>query len=237
MPIVKHKSPKVSLLHITPLKVGEIAARVCYDSFNMSEHELIRDKDFFSEKDIEKSEILNKLFWVNFHESVGEHINVSFYIKDLPRNVALEMNRHRICSTSQKSSRYTIDDLINAFISCKYRLDYTKFREVVTKNISITDKKFIDDICDYLWMSLGHLDSQETLLPDLKGSRKKAQNDRVKFILPECWLMDGVWTFNLRSLKNFLKLRSSGSAYYAIQEVANLILEVLPSKYKELIWK
>ena len=48
--------------------------------------------------------------------------------------------------------------------------------------------------------------------------------------------MDGnniMWTFNLRALKHFVKLRSSGSAYYGIKEITETIPEHTPHKYKK----
>jgi len=234
--IPKHNIPTVKLLHVTPLKVAELAARVCYDSFEQSEHELIRNYEN-SGKDIPSSDILNKLSWVFHHESVMEHINLSFYIKKIPRNVVLELNRHRLISTSQKSSRYTLDVLINAYVKERGNFEANGFRECVENNISVSDTGLVTEICDYLWNCLEVLNKDEELIANLTGSKKKAQNDRVKVILPECWVMDGIWTINLRSLKNFLDLRSNGAAYYGIREVADAIIDVIPGKYLELIRK
>ena len=103
--------------------------------------------------------------------------------------------------------------------------------------MNIIDSKQLTIISDYLWESLKLLNEQETLVADLKGGKKKYQNDRVKFILPECWVLEGVWTFNLRSLKHFLDLRLNGSAYYGIQEMAQAIVNVTPKKYLDLITK
>jgi len=231
--IVEHKRPKVELLHVTPLKVAEVAARTCYDSFDLSEHDMIKNREWYNKDDIPSSEILNKLAWVYFHLSVLEHINVSFYATGIPRNVIIELNRHRILSTSQKSSRYTIENLVNIFLS----EDKEKFKNYVTSNVNITEPNMLYEITMYLWRSLENLHSLEPLISNLSGSKKKAQNDKIKFILPECWTLDGVWTINLRSLKNLFQLRLSNAAYYGIQELAEEMLKVLPNKYKELIIK
>lgn len=240
--MVAHKLPKATLLYLTPLAVAEIGGRVCYDSFESSEHSIVKffknDPEHFintsKDEDIPSSELLYKLAHVHFHHSVLEHIQLSYYIKDVPRNVVIEANRSRIgVATSQKSSRYTIDDLVNAWVLGSTR----KFREVVEVNVNIIDSKQLTIISDYLWESLKLLNEQETLVADLKGGKKKHQNDRVKFILPECWVLEGVWTFNLRSLKHFLDLRLNGSAYYGIQEMAQAIVNVTPKKYLDLITK
>jgi len=240
--IVAHKTPKATLLYCTPLAVAEIGGRVCYDSFESSENSIIKffkqNPEHFihttKDEDVSSSDLLYKLAHVHFHHSVLEHIQLSYYIKDIPRNVILEANRHRIgVATSQKSSRYTIDDLVNAWVSGSR----DAFAIVVKNNVSITDTQQLRVLTEYLWDSLQVLDAKEQLEADLKGGKKKHQNDRVKFILPECWVLEGVWTFNLRSLKHFLDLRLSGSAYYGIQEMAQTIVSATPKKYLELIQK
>jgi len=251
--MIDHRIPKVTLIYSTPLALAEIGARVCYDSFNLSENNLVKffknDIGHFKDKvkidgDIDGSEVLDKLAWVHFHHSVLEHVNLSYFIQNIPRNVVLEFNRSRTgVSTSQKSSRYTIDVLINSFLDTIENplgitnLEATTFHTVVKNNISVTDKDTVLNITKYLFDALYLLHSTEELIKDLKGGKKKHQNDRVKFILPECWVMDGLWTFNLRALEHFLKLRNNGSAYYGIREVAEEIIRVTPQKYLDLIIK
>lgn len=40
---------------------------------------------------------------------------------------------------------------------------------------------------------------------------------------------------NLRSLKNYLKLRDSGAAYFQIRWLAQAVKEATPNKYLELL--
>lgn len=238
--MVDHKKPKACLLHATPLAVSEVASRMCYDSFAGSENNIVKffkhDPEHFintaKDEDIPHSDLLYKLTKTEFHTSVLEHISLSYYIKDVPRNVVIEANRHRIgIATTQKSTRFTIGDLVDAWL----RKDIFDFHGIVKNNVSVTDSKYLEELTSYLWESLDTLNTLEPLEADIKGSRKKAQNDRVKFILPECWVLEGVWTFNLRSLKHFLELRKKASAYYGIQEMAESIIEVTPKKYLDLI--
>jgi thymidylate synthase (FAD) len=255
--IEQYKKPKARLLHASPLILGEIGGRVCYNSFDLSENELVnlfkKEPDKFLEelsknKDIDHSDLLDKLFNVYFHESVAEHINLSFYVKNVSREIIIEWNRHRIgMPTSQKSSRYTIEDLINAWIdynesiipNSKLNDDkaYHNFYEVVSNNIIHLNKDLIETIVSYLDNMLIHYNYEEPLKKGLTGGAKKKQNDRVKRILPESWLTEGIWTFNLRSLKHFIELRGSGSAYYGIREVVEAILEQVPHKYRVLVDK
>ena len=254
---IKYKKPKATLLHSSPLSLGELSGRVCYNSFNLSENELVKDfennpSNFVNNLpklgDIEESKLLDKLFNVYFHESVAEHINLTYFVKDVSREVVIEWNRHRIgLATSQKSTRYTIEDVIDTWVdynearislqrSDEYNL-YQDYYNKVASSIVHLDEDLIDITTKYMYDMLSVYNSEEPLRKGLTGGAKKKQNDRVKRMLPESWMLEGVWTFNLRSLKHFVELRSSGSAYYGIQEVVDTILEQTPHKYRILIDK
>lgn len=248
-----YKLPEVTLLNASPIFIGEIAGRICYDSFNMSEHQFIKDfkenpdkflDNIIEKNDIESSALLDKLINVLFHESVAEHINLTFHVKNVSREVGIEWNRTRIgMPTSQKSTRYTIEDLINAWIDLHDNIhtkceEYTdKFKEVIKENVIHLDEEFINCTMIYLYSMLYKYNELEPLKKGLKGAEKKAQNDRVKRCLPESWIFEGIWTFNLRSLKHFWNLRDSSGAYFGIREVAQSLKEATPKKYRILIDK
>ena len=237
---MNYKKPKAYLLHATPLALGEIGGRVCYDSFKLSESEDIRNfKQNHTLPGINSSELLNKLVWAYQHESIIEHINLSYYIEDISREIVQEFNRHRIgVATSQKSTRYTMEPVINAWIEFNDdKYTWQMFKAEVSKNIVDLDPDMIEITASYIGSKLFVYNQEEPLIKNLTGSKKKKQNDRVKRCLPEVWLMEGVWTFNLRALKHFYELRSSGAAYYGIREVVDAIIAVTPKQYLELISK
>ena len=241
---MNYKKPKATLLHATPLAISEIAGRVCYDSFQLSENEGIKEfKQTLSlpTPDIEESKLIDNLVNVYFHESTVEHINLSYYIRDISREIIIEANRHRIgIATSQKSSRYTIEKMINSWIEYSEKLDkesYQNFVNIIGENIVHENKDMIKLEADKISQMLFLYHKEEPLQKGLTGGAKKKQNDRVKRCLPESWMLEGVWTFNLRALKHFVELRSSGSAYYGIRELTEEILRVTPHKYKILIDK
>jgi len=237
---MNYKKPKAYLLHATPISLGEVAGRCCYNSFHLSEDESIRKfKVTKKVDDIESSELLKKLVFAHQHESVIEHINLTYYIEQISREVIIEMNRHRIgIATSQQSTRYTMEDVVNAWIDYNNEdISFEDFEKVVAKNIVDNEEHMITMTTKYISGKLKVYNREEQLVKGLTGSKKKKQNDRVKRCLPEVWMMDGVWTFNLRALKHFYELRSSGAAYYGIQEVWEAIEEVTPKKYLDLIRK
>ena len=110
--------PKVSLLHVTPLVVADIAGRTAYDSFNKAEHEQVKSfpltRNIWN-TDIDSSKLLNQLAWVHFHHSVLEHINFSFHIQNMSRGVLQELARHRIASYTVRSTRYTMTSILLAY--------------------------------------------------------------------------------------------------------------------------
>ena len=244
---MNYKKPNAYLLHATPLEIAEVSGRVCYNSFGLSEHDIIRNfpstKNAVNPVDkIEHSELLDKLSWVHHHHSILEHINLSYYIENVSREIIIEANRHRIgIATSQKSSRYTIEDLIDAWVDLNNNFfdaeTHNMFEKVVKENIVHENFMMIQNTADYLYKTLEEYNKTERLIKGLTGSKKKKQNDRVKRALPESWMLDGVWTFNLRALKHFIELRDSGAAYYGIREFTQAIIDQTPKKYLDLIYK
>ena len=122
---IEYSKPEVVLLQDTGIGVAEAAARTCYDSFENSENDIIRDiensmpDDSMCDaiNDIEDSELLDNLAWTYFHHSILEHANLSFLIRGTSRGVLQEHARHRIQAISVRSTRYTMSSIINAFVA------------------------------------------------------------------------------------------------------------------------
>ena len=155
--MIKTKKPKVFLLHEPGLGTSEYAARTCYDSFELSENECIKDlnllidnSDDFEEEinvkinelqTVPKSKLLDDLAWTYFHHSILEHINLSYLIKGTSRSVLQEHARHRIQSISVRSTRYTMSGVINIFIASLKAEDSISFfiKKIAYLNLLITD--------------------------------------------------------------------------------------------------
>ena len=134
------------------------------------------------------------------HESVLEHMVFTFKITDISRACLQELARHRIASYSVKSTRYTLkelrdtpDDELEKFL--------IENIEPIVKYSSIESLKKIK-----MMLNMPN--------PDM---------DKIKYALPECYKTELVWTINLRSLRNFLKLRLSLKAHQEIRKLANRI--------------
>ena len=122
---IKYSKPEVVLLQDPGIGVAEAAARTCYDSFENSENEVIKNIEHHmpdeamcdSINDIEDSHLLDDLAWTYFHHSILEHANLSFLIRGTSRGVLQEHARHRLQAISVRSTRYTMSSVINAFVA------------------------------------------------------------------------------------------------------------------------
>jgi len=136
---ITYSKPIVTVLQDSPLLVGELAGRIAYDSFDKSEHEVIRNftPNRVSGLNADNSELLNSLAWVHHHYSVLEHLSLSYLIEGTTRGVLAELSRHRIASYTVRSTRYTMSDIIYLF-AAEYQGSYTEgffVNEVITLNV------------------------------------------------------------------------------------------------------
>jgi thymidylate synthase (FAD) len=211
------------------------------------------------------SDLLYQLSHVYFHESTLEHISFNFLIKNTSRGVLQELARHRIASYSVKSTRYTMSDIINNYhIVKKFDLGYNEFfirmsklNFLITKdeNYNNIEYKAIFDKLSIQESTLGtenfyDLTIAKSIIDDFKNSKnptealdilnskaKRNVGDSIKHIVTDNFVVDLAFTLNLRSLKNFINLRLSGSAYFQIQLLSNEIYKLIPKEYKILLTK
>ena len=148
---IEYQKPKVTLLQQSGLGVAEIAARTCYDSFENSENEAIKnamsDMDIESINAIDDSNLLRNLAWVHHHHSIIEHATLSYLIQGTSRGVLQEHARHRIQAMSVRSTRYTMSSVINAFVaSQKDNNPYEFFRDLILDMdiFVITNKDYLN---------------------------------------------------------------------------------------------
>lgn len=194
---------EVTLLNHTPLWVCSNAIRTCWQSFDKG--------DNGGEIDIALIDrVGNKLK----HASTLEHLHYNFYIKGISRALLQELARHRMASLSVKSTRYTLKELKNE----------GEFAQNDWENAS-----------RYLVLS-GNVDVDNASIKALNNLRQiLSQNisiDIAKYCLPESYKTELTWSINARSLQNFISLRSSKSALWEIQNLANAIYAALPDEHK-----
>jgi thymidylate synthase (FAD) len=143
------------------------------------------------------------------HESTLEHLKYTFEIKDISRACLQELARHRIASLSVESSRYTLNRLL--------------------KNAS-------DELLCAMLVSSGdddldRLNIEHMLRVAELGKAKGLTNDVLKYGLVEAWKTELDWTVNARSLRNFIRLRSSKRALKEIRALAQAIYQAIPEDH------
>ena len=165
--------------------------------------------DNLGEKDMKLLEAIIK----NDHTSTIEHINYTFEIDGISRACLQELARHRHASLSVESTRYTLRNLIQ---------EYKKDDFLYSDYLVLTGDNQMDQ-----W-SIDSLNRVISLL------EKGYKNDQAKYLLPESYKTNLILTINARSLRNFLKLRSSSKALWEIRELANNIFNTIPDSHKIL---
>jgi len=134
---ISYQKPEVILLNESGIGVAEYAARTCYDSFDASENEWVRNlnkeindnqpmewsKPLLGFNHIEHSDLLDQLAWTHFHHSILEHTNLSYLVRGTSRGVLQEQARHRIQAISVRSTRYTMSDVIYAYLASHVSAD------------------------------------------------------------------------------------------------------------------
>lgn len=216
---------QVKLLDHTKLSNAVIGARTCWDSFHRGGcYDTPTDKITEADK-----ELLDRLIHKHKHESISEHCTYVFKLDRVPRFVLQELVRHRLCSYSVRSSRYTLKELRNE-------------KSFITDNIDYNNEVFViydwNLIGKYIAISnnyeIATLEAEQLEVLRQAISDNLDNIDEIKHLLPESYLCDIVWTINVRSLRNFLQLRLSKSAHFKIQELAKLVYETIPEQHKFL---
>ncbi len=211
------KNIKIELLHHTPVLVLLEALEQPYMNENVNET------------------LAYKIINVLKHESVGEHVVMNFLVKGVSRLELQEHMRHRISSTTCRSTRYTL----------QFVLELLK-AEWSNDDIIINEHFVTPDYIKENWQSE---DEYFEWILDLKGlyltnlcrlaqwKNNGVKNDYIKYGLHEGFRTQFVWSINLRSLQNFLNLRLNKNAHFEIRYVAGLIKDSLKNTYIESLLK
>lgn len=209
---------EVKLLQHTNLINSVVAIRTCWDSFDRMDSKMENDKECIGEKDIE---LLDRVVNKHSHESTIEHIVFTFDIKGISRACLQELARHRMASYSVQSSRYTLKKLVR---------DVEEFK--VDDLDTLSQFFYIKPIEDNPEL-ISSLVVQANEL--LKHAKSNLANDVIKYLLPEAYKTNLIFTINLRSLRNFINLRSTRRALPEIRALALEIYKAIPEEYKMLL--
>ena len=197
---------KVTLLHHTPLHICSHAIRTCYNSFDKSDNGGEKDKALIYK-------VGNKLK----HSSTLEHLSMSFFIQGISRACLQELVRHRHTSLSVKSSRYTLAELKRIPDIDPMDLATVSGYCVLTDCVH-TNKVIVKALIELQYLV-----------------KLNVPNDKSKYALPEAYKTDLTWTINIRSLQNYISLRTHPTALWEINDLAKLTLNTAPKDYIYLL--
>ena len=185
------------------IKKIEKIGRVCYKSED-------RIKEDSAERFI--SNLLKR-----GHESVIEHESVTVRIV-CDRGITHEIVRHRIASYSQESTRY-----------CNYTGD--KFgNEITVIDLASGFAYNLDDENDAKKYEVWKQAMENAEQSYFKMLELGATPQEARSVLPNSLKTEIVITMNLRSWRNFFRLRCDHHAHPQMREIANIALQVFQEK-------
>ena len=140
------------------------------------------------------------------HESVLEHINLTYSIKGLSRACLQELARHRHVSLSVESTRHVL----------RMQLENEEWIKALAAKIMSCER----DLLYYL--------VRLAKVSDYK-------NDDLKYYVSEFWPTNLVLTSNIRELRHILKLRTALAALKEFRVLARAMYEAIPEQFKYLL--
>lgn len=177
---------KVELLAVTPnaVDIGEICAKTCVARE-------IPDKGCLTHNGLKRA-------LESGHESIIEHIVLTFAVSGISRACSHQLVRHRIASYSQQSQRYV-------------KVDGSDF--IVPE--SVKGGGFNDWIESYKR-------TLNTLADELR--KNGVPEEDIRYFYPQGAKTNIVVTMNARELKHFFNLRCCSRAQWEIRELADKML-------------
>ena len=162
-------------------------------------------------KDFVPDEVLTRIIKAG-HESILEHINLTYSIKGITRAVLQELARHRHISLSVESTRHTLRKNIE-------NPDW--IRETLGNAENPLFRVYALSTCE--------------MLKALVRQYGEATNDELKYLIPECWPTNLVLTSNIRELRHMFDLRTAPVALREFRDLCHAMYEAVPEAYKYLL--
>lgn len=178
------------------------------------------------------------------HESVLEHIVLSFHVFGASRALLQQLARHRHISLSVESTRTCLPAQLNrdnkiisrAFENAiSYNITNAFAMIGLDPNIELDEdmQQQFYDICEYC---AKYINTLRAFCKDMQGKlSNKYLGDMIKYFIPECYPTQFVMTLNLRELRHILKLRTSSAALFEFQQLAVALYRALPESLNYLL--
>ena len=163
-----------------------------------------------TEKTYIPSDVLKRIIKAG-HESILEHINLTYSVKGLSRACLQELARHRHISLSVESTRYTLK------------------KELLDGSIVLSLPEGMDE--ELQRIIYGYL---RTLL-DYVEKHPNIPNDQLKYTIPEAVCTNLVLTANVREIRHIISLRSAPVALNEFRVLAYSLYEAVPEEFQYLL--
>jgi len=205
---------KVVLLAHTPDPEQTIAAsaRLCYSDTDI---ESLRESI-----SLERAKGLVQMLDGYGHESPVEHVTFTFGIEGVSRSFLAQITRHRIASFSVQSQRYVRQENF-VYITppaIESEPELLKIYEASMQSVVENYNRLADALeAKYVPEFLAQGFSEKIAR---NRAEKKAIED-ARYILPNACETKMIVTMNIRSLRNFFRLRCCNRAQWEIRAVAN----------------
>ena len=141
------------------------------------------------------------------HESILEHITLTYSVKGLSRACLQELARHRHISLSVESTRHTLKK-------------YLQNGEAIESLYQITPFTYHKEFRRFF---------------DWAQNNPEMSNDELKYYLPEFWPTNLILTSNIRELRHILTLRTNPAALNEFRVLAYSLYEAVPEEYRYLL--
>lgn len=160
------------------------------------------------------------------HESVIEHINLTFRVEGISRALLQELARHRHISLSVRSTRYTLvkglkDEAYNAM------------NEEIGGILLTAASKYGPDAVEKL-QDAAPEEITSFFLMKLRGKEVSRYTDLMKYFLPEFFPTSLVMTANARALRHIFKVRSAPEALHEFKCLTKALYDAIPEGYRGL---
>ena len=161
-------------------------------------------------KDEPPSEFLKRAMKAH-HDTVLEHIWLTYEVGDFSRTCLQELARHRHITLSVESTRHTLSkQLLNNTVQISLPDDM--------------DEELRGVIGGYLLVHVNYMKSH----PD-------TPNDHIKYAIPECVCTNLIMTANVREMRHIASLRTSPAALKEFQDLARKFVDVVPERFRYLL--
>ncbi len=171
-----------------------------------------------AEKEHVPSEVLTRIIKAG-HESVLEHITLTYSVQGISRALLQELARHRHISLSVESTRHTL----------KKSLESPDWVEQAAGGIGHPVFRASFRASEELLRAVENVKRFADRYPDMP-------NDELKYFLPEFWPTNLILTSNIRELRHILKLRTAPAALKEFRRLGHTLYDAVPEEYRYLLW-